>query len=168
MMMRNLILIAALTGCAGAQQTSHMQASATDCRTLSDADRELANVETLQRVSSVEPYKRRDLRTRATQQLTYTAGARLYVPAQQGWSAPYLQRVLACHAASGNASHANDPFDVQGSRISVVPRGTRYEITIAGNTREAGQQIWQRAQALEGNGHVEVHQLSQSSTTPTM
>ncbi|HEY6880351.1 MAG TPA: hypothetical protein VI299_20145 [Polyangiales bacterium] len=173
MKIRRLIVAAALTGlvgCAGAQTAPATQLRAAQCSDLSPADREVARSEALQRVERIEPYLRRDLRTRATQQLTYTAGARLYIPAQHGWNAPYLQRVLSCHAAANDAAHSNDPFDVDGvATVSVTPNGSRYLVTIAGASREAGQQIWQRAQALkDATGHVEVRQISQQASPPTM
>ncbi len=172
MKMRNLILAAAglssLIGCAHARDTHARQISTAQCGSLSATDREFAQNEALPRVERVEPYKQRDLRTRATQQLEYTAGAKLYIPAQKGWSSPYLERVLSCHAAQNQSG--NDPFQVAGvSDVDVETRGGRYVITIAGASREAGRQIWQQAEALhDRNSSVEVRQLSENDTTHAM
>jgi hypothetical protein len=174
MKMRKMMIAAAgltgLLGCAHSQASTPQRLATARCGELSAADRELARSVALPRVDHVEPYKRHDMRTRATQQLTYTAGARLYVPAQQGWSAPYLERVLSCHAAASDAGHANDPLQVAGvSNIDVDAHGSRYVITVAGDTREAGRQIWQRAETLRTqNAQVEVHQLSQAAPRPAM
>jgi hypothetical protein len=174
MKIRNLMIAAAgmtsLLGCAHTQSNAQTQLAAAQCGELSTGDREFARNEALPRVDRVEPYKQHDMRTRATQQLTYTAGARLYVPAQQGWSAPYLERVLSCHAAASDSGAASDPFQVAGvSNVDVDSHGSRFVITIAGQTREAGSQIWQRAEALrDQNARVEVRQLSENATTPAM
>lgn len=172
--MKNLMIAAtgliSLLGCAHAQSSHARQLATAQCGELSAADREFARAEALPRVERVEPYQLHDMRARATQQLTYTAGARLYVPAQKGWSAPYLERVLSCHAAATDAGRANDPFQVAGvSDIDVARLGTRYVITISGQTREAGHQIWHRAEALrDQNARVEVRQLSQNPTSPAL
>jgi hypothetical protein len=174
MKIRNLMIAAAgctsLLGCAHAQTSPKAQLATAQCGELSTAEREFARTETLPRVERVEPYKRNDMRTRATQQLTYTAGARLYVPAQQGWNAPYLERVLSCHAAANENGSPNDPFQVAGvSHVNVDAHGSRYVITVAGKSREAGSRIWQRAESLrDQNTNVDVRQLSENKTNPAM
>jgi hypothetical protein len=158
-----------LLGCAHTQ-SSNPQLATAQCGDLSTAEREFARNEALPRVERVEPYKLNDMRTRATQQLTYTAGARLYVPAQQGWNAPYLERVLSCHAAANDSGSPNDPLQVAGvSNVNVDVHGSRYVITIAGQSREAGSRIWQRAESLrDQNTNVEVRQLSENKTNSAM
>ncbi|HEX5658435.1 MAG TPA: hypothetical protein VFX59_14635 [Polyangiales bacterium] len=172
--MKNLIIAAAgltsLLGCAHTQTSSQAQLATAQCGELSAAEREFARNEALPRVERVEPYKLNDMRTRATQQLTYTAGARLYVPAQQGWNAPYLERVLSCHSAANQSGSANDPFQVAGvANVNVDAHGSRYVITIAGASREAGRNIWQRAETLrDQNSRVDVRQISGNAVKPAM
>jgi hypothetical protein len=174
MKIRNLMIAAAgltsLLGCAHTQTSNQPQLATAQCGELSTSEREFARNEALPRVERVEPYKLRDMRARATQQLTYTAGARLYVPAQQGWNAPYLERVLSCHAAASENGSANDPFQVAGvSNVNVDTHGSRYVITIAGQSREAGRNIWQRAESLrDQNANIDVRQISANAAKPAM
>jgi hypothetical protein len=155
----------ALGGCgAAAQSRARPQVAAAQCEALHDVDRQVEQVYGAGQIARVEPLHRQRFVARAVQP-KYVAGARLYVPAQQGFSAPYLDRVLSCHAAASTSAHANDPLRAPNiESIAVVPSGQHFVVTIAGRDQAAGREIYQRARSLvEPEGQVEVRQLSDAS-----
>ncbi len=80
-----------------------------------------------------------------------TAGAKLYIRAEKGMTAAYLKRAADCHAASSEPPLSpDDPLRPPGARptIRVTPRGSIFVLSVVGETREAGEAIWSRAQAL--------------------
>lgn len=151
-----------LGGCAAtAQQQASNHIASAQCASLPDSDRDLAELYAPGRVTRAEPLVKKEFLARAIQR-EYTAGAKLYVPAQRGVTQPYLQRALLCHTASQAALHPNDPLRVHNlESVSVATSGHNYVVTIAGADKAAGKEIWQRARAItNASGQVEVHQLS--------
>jgi hypothetical protein len=146
---------------ASSQQRAATQVAGSQCAGLSDSDRQVAELYAPGQVDRVEPLYRQEFVARAIQP-SYVSGAKLYVPAKQGWSAPYLDRVLSCHASSGASVHPNDPLRVDNVRdLHVGSAGQHFVVTIAGADRAAGKEIWQRARALQdGSTQVDVRQLS--------
>jgi len=166
--MKNLgtLMVAGLAlaagGCASmAQPQANTQIASTHCASLQDVDRKVADLAGAGQVARVEPVHRQQFFARALQP-KYVAGAELYVPAQQGWSAPYLDRVLSCHAASQASTHPNDPLRVANlESIAVKASGSHFVVSILGKDPAAGKEIYQRAQALrDPAGQVDVRQLS--------
>jgi len=157
-------LTCALGGCSAASQTrTHTAAhvAGAQCTSLTDRDRQVAELHAPGQVTHVAPFHRQEFVARAIQP-RYLAGAKLYVPAQQGFSEPYLERVLSCHAAAKTTVHPNDPLRADNIRsIDVTTAGSQFVVTIQGSDRRAGKEIWQRAKALhEPSSEVEVRQLS--------
>lgn len=126
-----------------------------------DVEQQVAQLYAPGNVERVEPLYRTEVLARAIQP-RYVSGARMYVPAQQGMTQGYLERVLSCHAASSASSHPNDPMHAAAVRdVDVEARGQRFVIDIHGEGRSAGKQIFERARALrDGSSNVEVRQLS--------
>jgi hypothetical protein len=156
---------AALGACASAQP-AHLAINRTDCAGVSSS----APIEALYapgNIKRIESIQRQQFLTRAIQP-TYTAGVRLYVPAEPGMHPAYVERALSCHAAGGGATHPNDPLRARGVRdVDVAASGPLLRISIEGTDRTAGKAIWQRAQALHQQGtSVEVQQLSAATDTP--
>lgn len=154
-------LTSILGGCAASQSQAHSQVAASSCAGLSDVDRHVAELYAPGQIERVEPLQRREFLARSIER-SYVAGAKLYVPAQQGVSQPYLERVLSCHAAAQTSQHPNDPLRVTAiESIDVSTAGSRFVVSIAGANRSAGKEIWQRARALhDTSSQVEVRQLS--------
>jgi hypothetical protein len=154
--------ICAAVGCASAGgPQANTQIASAHCVGLEDVHRQVADMYRADRVEYVKPLYREVFVARAVQR-KYVAGAELYLRPQQGWSAPYLDRVLSCHAGSEASVHPNDPLRVFNfERVVVRARGPHFIVTITGVDREAGEEIYQRARALrDPSSQVEVRQLS--------
>ena len=171
MKLHSTILAVGITGLlGGCAATTHTQQTANhiagaQCASLPASDRDAANLYEPGRVTRVEPLVKKEFLARAIQR-EYTAGAKLYVPAQRGLTQPYLERALVCHTASHAALHPNDPLRVHNLKsVSVATSGHSFVVTIAGADKAAGKEIWQRASALtSGSGEVDVRQLSAAPT----
>jgi hypothetical protein len=126
-----------------------------------DVGQQVAQLYAPGNVERVEPLYRTEVLARAIQP-RFVSGARLYVPAQQGMTQGYLERVLSCHAASSSSAHPNDPLHAANVRdVDVEARGQRFVIDIHGEGRSAGKDILERARSLrDGSSNVEVRQLS--------
>jgi hypothetical protein len=159
-------LACALVGACASSQPAHLAINRTDCATASSS----VPVEALYapgNIKHIEPIQRQQFVTRAIQP-SYTAGVKLYVPAEPGMHPAYVERVLSCHAAGGGVAHPNDPLRAPGVRdVDVAASGPLLRISIEGADRGAGKAIWQRAQALHRQGSsVDVQQLSAATDTP--
>jgi len=162
-------LACAAIGCASAAHPqANTQIASTQCSGLADVNSQVADLYGAGQLARIEPLHREQFFARAVQQ-KYVAGAQLYVQAQQGWSAPYLDRVLSCHAVSQSSAHPNDPLRVANiESIAVTGRGPYFVVTIAGADRAAGKEIYQRARALrDPSSQVEVQQLSARDHVPS-
>ena len=162
-------LAGVVAGCgAAAQSQATTQLSSSQCAGLTDSDRQVAALYEPGSIERVEPVRRQVFLARAIQP-HYTSGARLYVPAQEGMTGPYLERVLSCHAASSANVHPNDPLRVANiESVDVTTAGPRFVVTIEGADRAAGRAIWERAQALrDPSTKVEVRQLSTGPSAST-
>ena len=142
------------------QQASSTVARGAACNQVQNLDQQVAQVYDLARVRHAEPLYTQRFLARAIQPREVT-GAELYVDAEAGVSQPYLERVLSCHAAGSSTAHPNDPLRVQNVRdVDVRVQGHHFVIAVQGADRNAGREIWQKAQALLQGGSVEVQQLS--------
>ena len=76
-------------------------------------------------------------------------GANVYVPAQQGLSAEYLQsRVEAHMAAMKREAMPSCPLSVEGAKVSVTSAGNGYWVQISSNDQRSAEEILRRAQQL--------------------
>ena len=143
------------------QQASSTVARGAACNQMQDLDRQVAQVYDLAKVRHAAPIYTQRFVARAIQPREVT-GAELYVDAEPGVSQPYLERVLSCHAAGTSVAHPNDPLRAHNVRdVDVRAQGHQYVIAVHGADRNAGREIWQKAQALlQEDGSVEVQQLS--------
>ena len=159
-------LALAVGGCGAAAQTqTSSQLAGVQCASLSDVDRQVAEILAPGNIERVEPVYRTEFVARAIQN-RYLAGADVLVPAQQGMSQGYVERVLTCHAAAHAAAPSADPLTVANLRdVAVSPRGQRLVIRIEGSDRASGKAVWERARALHDRAtNVEVRQLSAAPT----
>lgn len=105
-------------------------------------------------------------------QPTVVVGAEVSLPAPQGVTQQYLERVLTCHAASGAAAHAADPFHPTAGAVKDVAirsHGGTFAIQIRGENPATGREILARAQALTTPAaDVTVEQVGQGASTSPM
>ncbi|MET0340991.1 MAG: hypothetical protein ABW252_08310 [Polyangiales bacterium] len=155
-------------GCGASAQRAPQQVAGVQCGGITDAGGQATALYEPSNVERVEPIYRTEHIARAVQP-RYISGARIYVPAQQGQTQAYLERVLSCHAAAKSDGHPNDPLRVANVRdIDVETRGARFVIDVQGADRTAGKEIWQRARALrDPSANVEVRQLSAADADAT-
>lgn len=143
-------------------------ATGASCSSLEGSQETLAHLYKPGTIYRAEPIEERVFRARASQP-THVMGASLKVRAEPGMSAPHMQRVLACHAASGGAAHPNDPvFPQTGTlaELSVEESKFGFKINLVGDSRETGEEILKRAEILSGQGaNVNVQQVSSLGKT---
>lgn len=159
-------LALAVGGCGASSQTqASSQLAGVQCASLADVDRQVAEILAPANIDRVEPVYRTEFLARAIQN-RYVVGADVHVPAQQGMSQGYVERVLTCHAAAHADGQSNDPLTVANLRdVDVTPRGQRFVIRIEGSDRASGKAVYERARALhERSTNVEVRQLSAAPT----
>lgn len=153
-----------LVACSQTQAQEPKFASGANCGQLGDQSATLDRFYEPGHVVGAAPIKKQVFLSRAVQP-TRTVGASLYVPAEPGMNAPHLHRVLACHAASGQAAHPNDPLYPESGRVAeLVVRQAQngFAVDIVANNPKVGEEIWRRAEALSNRGaSVDVQQVSQ-------
>lgn len=118
-------------------------------------------------VYDAKPIYRDEFRARAIT-VDKLAGAKLYVPAEKGVTDAYLHRVASCYAASSAAeAHPNDPLRPNGGIAAVDIESHRgsYAIAVTSEDEKTAEEIWQRAQALDSQGAVEVEQVAKAQPT---
>lgn len=100
-------------------------------------------------------------------QPTVVVGAEVSLPAPQGVTQQYLERVLTCHAASTAQAHAADPFHPsvgQVTDVAIRSNGGTFAIQIRGENPATGREILARAQALTTPAaDVTVEQVGQNA-----
>lgn len=143
-------------------------ATGASCGSLEGSDVVLSELYKPGTIYRAEPIEEQLFRARASQP-TRVMGASLRVRAEPGMTAPYMQRVLACHAASGNSAHPNDPLAPQNgqlARLSVEESQFGFTVNVVGDSPKSGEEIWQRAEVLTSQGGtVEVEQVGSLSPT---
>jgi len=156
-----VLLAAALLGCSSMQGKPQGVAAGSSCGALDPGA--TAKLYEAGRITRAEPIQQLEIRARADQRTT-TRGATLYVKAEEGMNAPYLHRVLSCHAASEKAAHPNDPLHPASGEVktlAVRDAGGSFAVDVRADSARVGQEIWQRAQALtQKGGSVEVEQVA--------
>ncbi len=133
----------------------------------SDANQLVGHVLTPGATHSVRPLSETRVIARAHQPQV-VAGAEMALPAPHGVTQEYLERVLTCHADTGVAAHAADPFHPASGSVSgvaVKSAGGAFEIEIRGNNVAANREILARARELTTpSTDVKVEQVG--ATTP--
>ncbi len=80
-------------------------------------------------------------------------GVELFVRAEPGLTARYLERLATCHVARYEASLASshvDPLAVSGVEVRVRESGTGFVVQIASERRSTANAVLERATALDG------------------
>ncbi len=129
-------------------------ATGASCSSLEGSEETLAELYKPGAMYTAEPIKERIFRARAAQP-ERVMGATLKVRAERDMNAPYMQRVLACHAASGQGAHPNDPLvPASGTiaKLSVEKSKFGFNIQVTGQDPDMGEEIWQRAEILTNQG----------------
>lgn len=76
-------------------------------------------------------------------------GANVYVPAQQGLSAEYLQAQVQSHiAAMKNQPMPNCPLAIEGANVNVVSAGNGYWVQISSTDQATAEEVLRRAEQL--------------------
>lgn len=155
-------------GCAGAQNQPTTLASGANCGQLEGADQVVSQLYEGGAIYDARPIEERVFRARALTPKE-TMGASLYVKAEPGLTSPYLERVMACHVASGQAAHPNDPLFPQSGKIAkleVREAKHGFAIDVRADQVNVGREIWQRAESLtQPPSSVEVEQVGTAPTT---
>lgn len=73
------------------------------------------------------------------------SGAQLFVRAEAGMSAPYLQRMIDCQLAQGQGS---GPLAVPGVKATVQPQGQHFVVQILAPDVASAREVQQRARTL--------------------
>lgn len=160
-----LALIAgAVSGCSASTQEPKNIAAGSRCSTLDEGA--TAMVYERGSITGAKPIQERVFKARAIQP-EMTFGATMYVTAEEGMTAPYLHRVMSCHAASQNAVHSNDPLRPASGEITQIGvRGVHgaFAVDVRSDDPEVGKEIWQRAEAMTRTaGSVDVKQVAKAN-----
>jgi hypothetical protein len=159
------IVFAAALGFAGCATASQQQLASQNvvgarCEALPNVDQRVAQLLAAGNIAHVAPAYHTTPHFEG-QKPAYVAGAEIYIPAEAGMSAAYLERTLSCFAASHSSALANDPFHVEGVRsITASSVGSSFRVEVRGADRSTGEEILKHAQALRGSTRVEIRQLS--------
>ena len=76
------------------------------------------------------------------------AGAQVFIEAQPGLTAEWLQLTLQRHLLGMNGSMANCALDGKDVQVKVVSAGPGFSVQISGKSAAQGQEILRRAQLL--------------------
>lgn len=154
------LLVAVPLSACSTQQAEPRVADNAGCAQLAGADDVLERVYAPGAIYDAQPIEERVFKARANQPLR-TMGASLYVQADSDMNAPHLRRVLACHAASDNDAHSNDPLRPatgQVAEVSVEEAKNGFAIRVKADDHEVGEEIWNRARAMTQDS-VQVQQV---------
>ncbi|HEX2671001.1 MAG TPA: hypothetical protein VHM25_09015 [Polyangiaceae bacterium] len=98
------------------------------------------------RVTQVQPLHVSERYGRGT--VERLAGARVFVQAEPGLTAEWLQLSLQRHLAGMNGAMANCALDAKDVQVKVVSAGPGFSVQITGKSAAQGQEILRRAQLL--------------------
>lgn len=160
------LLATSLVACSSATTPPQTVAAGAACGQLAGDSQTLERFYEQGTIVSAEPIREKQFKARAIQP-TRTMGASLYVNAESDMNAPYLRRVLACHAVAGNSAHPNDPLHPQAGQVTgltVTAAKNGFAVNVRSDDPKVGQEIWRRAESLsQGGSTVEVEQVSHAS-----
>jgi deferrochelatase/peroxidase EfeB len=138
-------------GCANSATPAASPSASLACTQLpAESNQLLTNVLTPGATYGAQALTERRVIARAHQP-TVVVGAEVHMPAPQGVTKEYLERVLTCHATTGVAAHNADPFHPSNGSvqdIAVKSSGGALAIQIRGNDRASSQEILNRAKSL--------------------
>lgn len=99
------------------------------------------------RVTAVQPLRVTEHNGRGTSERL--AGAQVFVQAEPGLTAQWLQLTVERHIMQMNsAGMANCPLDAKDVRVSVTSAGPGFAVNITGKNADQAKEIWRRAQLL--------------------
>jgi len=98
------------------------------------------------RVTQVKPLHVSERYGRGT--VERLAGAQVFVQAEPGLTAEWLQLTLQRHMTAMNGSMANCALDAKDVAVKVVSAGSGFSVQITGKSAAQGQEILRRAQLL--------------------
>lgn len=81
-------------------------------------------------------------------QFRRTMGAEVVVPATQGHSEAWLERVGRCQAASLAGQDSDHPLAVPGVDVKVHRAGPNFVVQLTGHSGDAGREIAERVERL--------------------
>jgi len=101
------------------------------------------------RVTSVKPYQVIERQGRgSTQRL---AGAEVFVQAEQGLTAQWLQLTVERHLAQMQSKHIGDcALDIDGVRVHVDSAGSSFAVKIIAKNPRQAKEVLRRAELLQG------------------
>lgn len=175
--MKNTILAAALVlgaaACSNPNQSVEVPRSAQlACSQLpADAPQLVSKVLTPGATYGARPLSETRVIARAHQPKV-VVGAEVALPAPEGVTKEYLQRVLTCHADTGVAAHSADPFHPSSGEvrdIAIHSSGAALAIQIRGTNSDANREILSRAEALTTPAaDVQVEQVGQNGAATAL
>lgn len=145
-----LLTAAPVLACSSIQTKPTTVAQGASCGTLAEGDQLLGMLYAPGAIYSAKPIEKRIFKARANQPIR-TMGATLYIKALPEMNAPYVQRLLSCHAASPENAHPNDPIHPSSGPIaSLDVREAKhgFAVEVMANDPKVGEEIWKRAESL--------------------
>lgn len=158
----SIALISTLAACAGSpgappadtsRATLQAAVEPSACIGLSEADRETSPFARRSDIVRVETLRTQPATAKETQ-VGRLQGASITVRATPGLTPEYLQRIVSCHVARDPAMAAtrpelsSSPLSVKGASAMVESAGDAFRIDIKGDSKEASEEIAQRAKEL--------------------
>lgn len=147
----NILAATTVLGCTGSAQAQQLtpttpeRPASKDCNGLSTQEQRTPLLQD-DRIVRVRQLSVR----RGKAMLWQTEGAEIYLNAQRGETAAWIERRARCQA-SASATHtarAHDPLAVASAKIRVVRAGTTFAVSIRSSDRSDGREIWRRAAKL--------------------
>lgn len=139
-----------LLACSSMQPAPPSVAAGASCQELAANDATLSHFYQPGTVYDARRVKERVFKARANQPIV-TRGASLYVKAEPEMNAPYLRRVLSCHAAGKADMSPNDPLrPSSGAVTELAVRESRngFAVDVLSDDPKVGEEIWKRAQSM--------------------
>lgn len=154
-------------GCASSAAHTPPRSAALACSQLpSDSNQLLSNVLKPGSTYGARAVTQTKVIARAHQP-TVVVGAEVQLPAPEGVTKEYLERVFTCHADTGVAAHSADPFHPSSGSVrdvAVRSSGAALAIQIIGDSPSTNREIWSRAQSLTmPSADVTVEQVGQAA-----
>lgn len=146
-----LVLAACTSNPQPTEPTERTESTARPCAGIPDREAETALDAIRPNIDGVEAKKLTTYPGKGTpwQQLV---GAVIYVRATPGMTAPYLTRLLRCHALEHVptlcTAKGGCPFALRGAQINATPTSTGFAVSIASEEPEIAAEILQRSQEL--------------------
>ncbi len=141
-----VLLVLGSVGCARNEGTPPPRQEANACASVSTGADPFETPGLIERVGDLTE---RDVHGKL--QVEHLRGAEVVVRPTQGMSAPFLARVLQCHAArvqTAAADTSRDPLAVDHATVRVTEEDSSFVVAIHAEKPEDAQEIVRRAKAL--------------------